>query len=322
MLTGLSISCIVSSSPQEAIPGATSLEAEAQSTWSHGGPSALAVGADPTAPSGVQAANPPPALNIVDGKDLTEEEAAHLAPPAPQDHTGGTTTRPGLGERHHSVRDKMEPHLQLMAGPMLVYHTVKEGIWYGAAMVVTADAGSVMDPRPCLNLSWSPSSPTDLSDLTDKLSLGTKPAVPDATADRNGQEQNIDVPGESIYVYHGPQGSFTFTRFPIAVPLTETSVQVRYRVNRGTQLNFWVPGKNEPLRWAAHSCNGFSAGVDPEPFYNHDKFSSGYDPVWEDLLDKHQEKPFHCMVGGGDQIYCDRYDLDLIPCSSPGIELT
>ena len=34
-------------------------------------------------------------------------------------------------------------------------------------------------------------------------------------------------------------------------------------------------------------------------------FKSGYDPVWMDLLSKHSEAPFHALVGGGDQLYCD-----------------
>ena len=38
-------------------------------------------------------------------------------------------------------------------------------------------------------------------------------------------------------------------------------------------------------------------------------FKSGYDPVWMDLLTKHNEQPFHALVGGGDQLYCDVYAL-------------
>ena len=34
-------------------------------------------------------------------------------------------------------------------------------------------------------------------------------------------------------------------------------------------------------------------------------FQSGYDPLWVDLLAKHAEQPFHLLVGGGDQLYCD-----------------
>jgi hypothetical protein len=48
---------------------------------------------------------------------------------------------------------------------------------------------------------------------------------------------------------------------------------------------------------------GFSSGVNPDDFKGH--YESGYDPVWEDMLLRHHQKPIHCMVGGGDQIYCD-----------------
>jgi hypothetical protein len=34
-------------------------------------------------------------------------------------------------------------------------------------------------------------------------------------------------------------------------------------------------------------------------------FQTGYDPVWVDLLAKHAEQPFHLLIGGGDQLYCD-----------------
>lgn len=53
-------------------------------------------------------------------------------------------------------------------------------------------------------------------------------------------------------------------------------------------------------------CNGFSAGVNPDSFRG-PGFNSGYDPVWMDLLRKHAERPFHALVGGGDQLYCDGY---------------
>src|SRR6266481_2193097 len=51
-------------------------------------------------------------------------------------------------------------------------------------------------------------------------------------------------------------------------------------------------------------CNGFSAGVDPDDFRG-PGFQTGYDPVWVDLLAKHAEQPFHLLIGGGDQLYCD-----------------
>lgn len=32
---------------------------------------------------------------------------------------------------------------------------------------------------------------------------------------------------------------------------------------------------------------------------------SGPDPLWRDVLNSHQTRPFHVMIGGGDQIYND-----------------
>lgn len=43
------------------------------------------------------------------------------------------------GDHFPSVRERMNPHLQLMCGPLISYYTVKDGIWQGAAMVVSLD---------------------------------------------------------------------------------------------------------------------------------------------------------------------------------------
>jgi hypothetical protein len=51
-------------------------------------------------------------------------------------------------------------------------------------------------------------------------------------------------------------------------------------------------------------CNGFSFYANPDEFRG-PGFHSAYDPVWVDLLGKHAEQPFHLLVGGGDQLYCD-----------------
>ncbi|KAI8596867.1 hypothetical protein EDD21DRAFT_311597, partial [Dissophora ornata] len=31
----------------------------------------------------------------------------------------------------------------------------------------------------------------------------------------------------------------------------------------------------------------------------------GANPLWNDMLAKHNEQPYHIMIGGGDQLYCD-----------------
>ena len=45
-------------------------------------------------------------------------------------------------------------------------------------------------------------------------------------------------------------------------------------------------------------------------------FQSGYDPLWVDMLAKHAEQPFHLLVGGGDQLYCDGCVIRLGLCMS------
>jgi hypothetical protein len=58
--------------------------------------------------------------------------------------------------------------------------------------------------------------------------------------------------------------------------------------------------------------------MDPDNFRG-PKFQNGYDPLWEDLLVKHAEKPFHVLVGGGDQLYCNGCVIQP-PCASLGLE--
>ena len=40
-------------------------------------------------------------------------------------------------------------------------------------------------------------------------------------------------------------------------------------------------------------------------YFRGPEFQSGYDHLWFDLWGKHVEQPFHLLVGGGDQLYCD-----------------
>ncbi|KAI1788498.1 hypothetical protein LXA43DRAFT_894527 [Ganoderma leucocontextum] len=220
------------------------------------------------------------------------------------------------------------PYLQFMVGPLLRYDTVDEaGVWRGAAMIVTADAGSVYEPHPCLTYNWDPNyTPSGVNikrqvssrlhsqsfDLAphpaDPMSISahTSPELENGAA-HNGFRANIEqrqVDGQELYVYYGHGGTFTFWRFMIEIPLTDHEMKINYTINNGIELNFHVPGRNQNMRWAAYSCNGFSAGVNPDDFRG-PGFKSGYDPVWMDLLAHHAEEPFHALIGGGDQLYCD-----------------
>ncbi|KAF2281366.1 uncharacterized protein EI97DRAFT_410149 [Westerdykella ornata] len=96
---------------------------------------------------------------------------------------------------------------------------------------------------------------------------------------------------------HAERG-VTFWRFNIEVELGSSQTRIAYRINRGPAVGFWVPGKGENMNIMFYSCNGFSYGVDSKDF-------CGPDPMFRDVLNNHQTRPFHVMIGGGDQIYND-----------------
>ncbi|KDQ59418.1 hypothetical protein JAAARDRAFT_77553 [Jaapia argillacea MUCL 33604] len=224
-------------------------------------------------------------------------------------------------ERSQQLRvARMDPHLQFMVGPLLRYDTVENGVWNGAAMIVTSDAGSTYEPHPILTYEWDPDRPSFLDRESQQqvlhkarsFELPPHPADPHSPSARvlNGSSshgpntQRQQVPGHEIWVYAGNGGTFTFWRFMIQIPLGPFEMKIRYSINKGQELDFHVPAYNQNMRWATHSCNGFSAGINPDTFCG-PGFQSGYDPCWVDLLSKHAEQPFHALVGGGDQIYCD-----------------
>ncbi|KAI0444854.1 hypothetical protein F4803DRAFT_560526 [Xylaria telfairii] len=103
-----------------------------------------------------------------------------------------------------------------------------------------------------------------------------------------------DVCGVRLHAEHG----HTFWRFNIEVELRDKQQRIAYRINRGPATGFWVPARGESMNIMFYSCNGFSQSVNPDEF-------SGPDPMWRDVLNVHQTRPFHVMIGGGDQVYND-----------------
>lgn len=243
---------------------------------------------------------------------------------------------------------RMEPHLQFMCGPLLKFDTIdSQHTWLGAALIVTADAGSMYEPHPRLSYEWDPDklTPSTIRERSNGSRTGYPPSVQSSSSNpRNGNghlsfdlgphpadphstvlpgspistsasiSTMADMPGpnakredsygQDIWVYAGSGGTFTFWRFMIKVPLCDHEIEITYRINNGQAMNFYVPGRTQNMRWAAHSCNGFSSGINPDDFRG-PGFQTGYDPLWVDLLSHHAETPFHALVGGGDQLYCD-----------------
>ncbi|KAE9984200.1 hypothetical protein EG328_003866 [Venturia inaequalis] len=103
-----------------------------------------------------------------------------------------------------------------------------------------------------------------------------------------------EIPG---FCLHSERGA-TFWKFNVEIELGFQQLRVAYRINRGPAIGFWVPARGATMNMMFHSCNGFSLSVDTNTF-------SGPDPMWRDVLNSHQTRPFHVMLGGGDQIYND-----------------
>jgi hypothetical protein len=103
-----------------------------------------------------------------------------------------------------------------------------------------------------------------------------------------------EVTGTRLHAERG----VTFWRFNLEIELGSTQVRIAYRINHGPAVGFWIPARGESMNIMFHSCNGFSFSVDSAQF-------CGPDPLWRDVLNTHQNRPFHVMLGGGDQIYND-----------------
>ncbi|GAA6037134.1 hypothetical protein JCM8097_008753 [Rhodosporidiobolus ruineniae] len=190
----------------------------------------------------------------------------------------------------HGQRRRMQPHLSMMTGVMLRYDTVVDRVWHGFAMIVTTDTGSDYSSPPTMTLEWDATGGA----LAAKLENMHISDIPDDDSAVHRRR----VQAEKIHTYHSLAGGQSFWRFKLEIPMGEREEEIFYSVNNGPESSFWVAAADQDFRVMYHSCNGFSSGVDTASF-------NGPDPLWRDVLRKHDEKPIHVMVGGGDQIYCD-----------------
>ncbi|KAJ3044004.1 hypothetical protein HDV00_003532 [Rhizophlyctis rosea] len=94
-----------------------------------------------------------------------------------------------------------------------------------------------------------------------------------------------------------------FYRFEVEVVLGDVGggdKAVVYRINNDRAYTFYVPPAGTNCRVFAMSCNGFSSDVtNPEE-------AGGFRPLWDDMMRRHRQRPFHVMLGGGDQLYMDQ----------------
>jgi len=118
------------------------------------------------------------------------------------------------------LRSVLSPLSRAKDSAIHSYDTVERGVWYGAALIVTADSGSIYDPHPLLTYEWDPTQ--DISSRhprsTTSLDLGPHPADPHSTILPSTSTITSEpapswekpcreiVPGHEIYVYPGQGG--------------------------------------------------------------------------------------------------------------------
>jgi hypothetical protein len=201
----------------------------------------------------------------------------------------------GDDQPHDAPEDGRGPGIndgkEIVCGPLLNYRRMDQGNWIGSVLVVVKGGGKTPLYQPRLAL--RPAS------AVKQLATGAD-GVTDGPA--NGTTSG-DSLIESNCLYSDARN--TFWQFDVVVPMGETERQfeyevpeMRYSTDYKPRLNrFFIPALTESMRIMFHSCNGFSVGTDEEAW-------SGA-ALWNDVMRKHGEVPFHVMVGGGDQIYND-----------------
>lgn len=167
--------------------------------------------------------------------------------------------------------------LDIICGPLINYRHLSEESsssprWHGSVLIVTPPTQSQPD-------------------------LILKCVGPVKQQDREqSPEQDRRFPGEKLL----QDPNKAFFRFLIDLPVQDFEANWQYAFTQSSNAPpkvFAVPSKQQSMRILFHSCNGFSVGTDEDAW-------SG-PALWNDVIRNHNEKPFHVMIGGGDQIYND-----------------
>ncbi|PVH95683.1 hypothetical protein DM02DRAFT_141619 [Periconia macrospinosa] len=186
------------------------------------------------------------------------------------------------------------PGLECLVGPLLNYRHMEGGQWHGSVLIVTTPGQQ--DPQLILTFAGA-------------VGASQEKAVADIGPRTIGAEK----------LYEDTEKGFW--RFKLDVPFQSYESRWQYEIKGMTYVDtsktsrpqvFVIPSATQSMRILFHSCNGFSVGTDVDAW-------SG-PALWNDVLRMHDQKPFHVMLGGGDQIYNDgvRVDGPLKPWTAIG----
>ncbi|KAF1964459.1 hypothetical protein BU23DRAFT_62107 [Bimuria novae-zelandiae CBS 107.79] len=204
-------------------------------------------------------------------------------PLQPHEDRSGTV---GIGTGPQMV--STAPSLEVLCGPLLNYRRMGNengaSTWHGSVLIVTRPGQQPPE------LTLSPVGAVDSSVEKVSFSIGR------STFSADKLYEDLDK---------------AFWRFLIHLPFQEFESRWEYHVEGLTYMDetkhkkpqvFVVPSISQSMRILFHSCNGFSVGTDVDAW-------SG-PALWNDVLRMHAQRPFHVMLGGGDQIYNDSVRVD------------
>lgn len=244
-------------------------------------------------------------INGTNGTYMTN--GAHQANGAEQ--TSGMNEAHGVGQGPQVVSTSSA--VEVLCGPLLNYKRMTASTWYGSVLIVTTPGQQ--DPQ---------------------LRLRCTGPVAGANSGAPANSNTTSFPATKLY--EDPKAGFW--RFQIEVPYQDFEARWEYQImnmkkrsGKGPMegglkggddaehetsghgpSSFAVPSRDQSMRIMFHSCNGFSVGTDVDAW-------SG-PALWNDVMRMHAKKPFHVMIGGGDQIYNDgvRVDGPLKPWTAIG----
>ncbi|AEO65883.1 uncharacterized protein THITE_152620 [Thermothielavioides terrestris NRRL 8126] len=195
---------------------------------------------------------------------------------APDARAAVEDSTPAAGRQQQPRAGPPPDGKEIVCGPLLNYRRMDGAVWVGSVLVVTAGGGR------------------------------TQPVVPTLTlrrvgGDGSGARTGVDVQGICLY----SDARNTFWRFDLRIEMEAAETRWEYELpglrfasaTKPRVNSFFVPALDESMRIMFYSCNGFSVGTDEEAW-------SG-PALWNDVLRRHHQRPFHVMIGGGDQIYND-----------------
>lgn len=231
-------------------------------------------------------------MRRVEPEEASAAGPSTAAPEAGYEHVTDLSHGVGHGPGVISLSDNLE----VVCGPLLNYKSMdnmgsgESPIWHGSVLIVTK-AGQqqpFLKLRPLGPVARGPPG----SNLDGDLGLPEESTV------------------EGVKIYADPNKAFW--RFELSVPLEHYEAQWEYKIPRfhyyddkkkaASAWNFIVPSSRDSMRMMFHSCNGFSIGTDLNVWQG--------PLLWKDVLRRHERRPFHVMIGGGDQIYNDQIRID------------